>query len=194
MRKRNSRRTAAVALAVAGLVLAGVGLAGVDFGGGNKHKARVLVPGGPARSDGEFDPLAYRPLLDEAFAKRAAAGYAHVLYAKSPGGVFATAQRVAAFRKPVEKAAHSAGVDPDELEALVFLESAGQPSAVAGAYPAGAVGLTQILAEPGAIHSACRCDLAGPGAWRVSSPPSRAGWRETSVSRRRSDATPARPA
>jgi hypothetical protein len=39
-------------------------------------------------------------------------------------------------------------VDPDALEAIVFLESAGRPDAMAGGTE-GAVGLTQILAETG---------------------------------------------
>ena len=60
-----------------------------------------------------------------------------------------SARRTAAFRAEVERAAPAAGVPPDLLEAIVFLESAGRPGAVADPKLEGAVGLTQILAETG---------------------------------------------
>ena len=90
---------------------------------------------------------------------RAARGSAHILYARSPGGAAATAARVAAWRPQVEYAARRAGVDPDELEALVFLESAGREDAMAGGTE-GAVGLTQILAETGQNLLGMRVDVA----------------------------------
>ena len=80
--------------------------------------------------------------------RRAAAGTSHILYARSPGGATATAERVARWRPQVEDAAREAGVAPELLEALVFLESAGREDAMAGDTE-GAVGLTQILAETG---------------------------------------------
>ena len=80
--------------------------------------------------------------------RRAAQGTAHILYARSPGGATATAARVARWRPQVEAAARKAGVEPDLLEGLVFLESAGREDAMAGDTE-GAVGLTQILAETG---------------------------------------------
>ena len=88
------------------------------------------VPTPPdARTDEERtplpDPFAYDPERRKEFELRAAAGASHVLYARSPGGAGATAQRVAQFRPQIEAAAKAAGVDPDRLEALVFLESAG---------------------------------------------------------------------
>src|SRR4051794_32533266 len=73
------------------------------------------------------DPFRYDPGRRADFEARAAAGNAHVLYARSPFGAFATAGRVARWRTRVERAAARAGVDPDTLEALVFLESAGNP-------------------------------------------------------------------
>ena len=171
---RNTRRLIAAILAAAGLLLAAVGIAGVDFGDSDESEPRVLVPGGPASGsasptaasepgepEGQFDPFAYRPTLQGAFATRAAAGSAHILYAKSPGGALATAARVAKFRKRIERAADRAAVDPDELEALVFLESAGRPRVTAGAYPEGAVGLTQILAETGNNLLDMKVDVAG---------------------------------
>ena len=82
-----------------------------------------------------------------------------MLYARSPGGAGITAQRVARWRPQVEAAAKQAGVDPDRLEALVFLESAGREDAMAGDTE-GAVGLTQILAETGQNLLGMHVDVA----------------------------------
>jgi hypothetical protein len=103
---------------------------------------------GPVTVDpDEPDPFAYEPDREEEFVARATAGHSHVLYEKSPGGVFATARRVERWREAIEEQADIAGVDPDLLEAMVFLESAGYPDARASDDLEGAVGLTQILAE-----------------------------------------------
>jgi soluble lytic murein transglycosylase-like protein len=93
------------------------------------------------------DPFTFAPDRSDEFVRRAAAGNAHVLYARSPGGAEATAARTARWRPLVEDAARRAGVNADTLEGLVFLESAGRPDAVTPAGLDGAVGLTQILAE-----------------------------------------------
>jgi soluble lytic murein transglycosylase-like protein len=93
------------------------------------------------------DPWAYAPDREDDFEARAAAGHSHVVYAKSPGGIVATAARVARWRDQVERAADAAGVDPDLIEGMVLLESAGRPDARASDDLEGAVGLTQILAE-----------------------------------------------
>jgi len=93
------------------------------------------------------DPYAYEPDREQEFEARAAAGHSHVVYAKSPGGVLASARRVERFRDEVERAADHAGVDPDLIEGMVLLESAGRPDAMASNDLEGAVGLTQILAE-----------------------------------------------
>jgi hypothetical protein len=93
------------------------------------------------------DPYAYEPDREEEFEARAASGHSHVVYAKSPGGVLATARRVERFREDIERAADDAGVDPDVIEGMVLLESAGRPDAMASDDLEGAVGLTQILAE-----------------------------------------------
>jgi Transglycosylase SLT domain len=101
---------------------------------------------GPVTLDpGEPDPFAYEPDREDEFVRRATAGHSHVLYAKSPGGAVATAGRVERWRPQIEAAAGDA-VDPDVLEAIVFLESAGSPTARASDDLEGAVGLTQILA------------------------------------------------
>jgi Transglycosylase SLT domain len=93
------------------------------------------------------DPFAWDPQREEEFIARATAGHSHVLYEKSPGGVFATARRVERWRPQVEEVAGEAGVDAEVLEGMVFLESAGDPNARASEDLEGAVGLTQILAE-----------------------------------------------
>ena len=124
----------------------------------------LLAPGdeqtlAPGRGPGA-DPLAYQSNDEATLQGRAAAGLSHVLYAKSPGGVVATAARVARFRPLIDAAAARYGADPDMLEAMVFLESAGRPEAQAGPDLSGAVGLTQILAgtATGLLHM--RVDLA----------------------------------
>ncbi|MDX6680419.1 MAG: hypothetical protein QOG94_458, partial [Solirubrobacteraceae bacterium] len=57
-----------------------------------------LVPDAGA----DNDPLAWTPGRERAFAAAAVRGHAHVLYAKSPGGARASAQRTASFRPLVE--------------------------------------------------------------------------------------------
>jgi len=94
----------------------------------------------------DADAFAYESAREDEFVARATAGHSHVLYAKSPGGALATARRVARWRTRVEGAAAEADRDPDLLEAMVFLESAGLPNARASDDLEGAVGLTQILA------------------------------------------------
>jgi hypothetical protein len=93
------------------------------------------------------DPYAFDPARSDEFVRRATAGNAHLLYTLSPGGAAATAARTARWRPLIDSTARTAGVSPDTLEGLVFLESAGRPDAVTPAGLDGAVGLTQILAE-----------------------------------------------
>jgi hypothetical protein len=103
---------------------------------------------GPVTVDpDEPDPFAYEPDREDEFVARATAGHSHVLYEKSPDGVFATARRVERWRSQIEEQANIVDVEPDLLEAMVFLESAGYPDARASDDLEGAVGLTQILAE-----------------------------------------------
>jgi soluble lytic murein transglycosylase-like protein len=91
------------------------------------------------------DPLAWDPSRRERFEARAATGTSHVIYAKSPGGATASARRTAAWREEIEAAADRHGVDPDTLEAIIFLESAGRVEAMAGPTPEAASGLAQII-------------------------------------------------
>ena len=83
---------------------------------------------------------------EDEYVARATRGHAPVLYEKSPDGVRASARRVAGLREQVERVASEAGVSPDLLEAMVFLESGGRADARASDDLEGAVGLTQILA------------------------------------------------
>lgn len=119
------------------------------------------APDLPAALDaGAADPFAWSDGRRTDFERRATAGFSHVVYAKSPGGAVATARRVQRYRAQIESVAQSSGVAADTLEAIVFLESAGRPDAVADPKLEGAVGLTQILAETGRNLLGMRVDPA----------------------------------
>jgi predicted small lipoprotein YifL len=105
------------------------------------------------------DPLAYDGTRQAEFEARATAGLTPVLVEKSPGGVVATARRVARWRPLIVRAARSGPVDADTLEALVFLESAGRQYAQAGSLE-GAAGLTQIVAQTATGLLGMHVDLA----------------------------------
>ena len=106
------------------------------------------------------DPFAYRPSREADFEQRATTGEEYVVFGKSPGGVLATAARVAAYRPLIDAATKGTNIDPDMLEAIVFLESAGYPDALAGPDAADAAGLTQILAQTGQSLLGMHIDLA----------------------------------
>jgi hypothetical protein len=106
------------------------------------------------------DPFAYRSSREADFVARATAGEAHPLFTQSPGGVLATAQRVAAYRPLIGRVTAGTGIDPNLLEALVFVESAGRPEVMAGSDPTAAAGLTQILASTGQTLLGMNIDLA----------------------------------
>jgi hypothetical protein len=108
--------------------------------------ALVLLLGGKT-----VDPFQYTARKQTVFEQRAAAGESHLLYENSPGGVVATARRVAALDAPLRAAAAASHVDPTLLEGMVFLESGGRTDAIAGADPAAAAGVAQIL--PGTAQS-----------------------------------------
>ncbi len=143
-----------------GLVLAGALGAGIAAAVGGGGAALPLLPAArPSQAPDVGDPLAFAANRQADYIARATAGEAHVLYAKSPGGAFATAARVAKLRPLVDRA--SAGrIDPTELEAIVFLESAGFPNAIAGPDPSAAAGLTQIVASTGQALLGMHIDLA----------------------------------
>lgn len=142
-----ARRRVLLILAVVALAAWGAAtLLGDRVGGGGDGGTRPspLVP-----AAGADDPFAYDADERAAFERRAAAGLSHVLYAKSPGGAVASAARVARYRSLIEDVAADADLDADTIEGIVLLESAGRPDARASDDPAGATGLTQILAETG---------------------------------------------
>jgi hypothetical protein len=141
MRRRRLALLLAVVVIVAATVIVLLGGSEEGISG-----PRRLAPGRGA-TETTRDPLAYDASRREDFERRAAAGLAHVLYAKSPGGALETAKRVERFRPLVEDVAKRAHADPDTLEAIAFLESAGRPDAAASSDLSSAVGLTQILAE-----------------------------------------------
>ncbi|HEX2127988.1 MAG TPA: transglycosylase SLT domain-containing protein, partial [Solirubrobacterales bacterium] len=98
-----------------------------------------------AAADPESDPFRWAPSRREDLERRATFASSHVIYAMSPGGVVASAERTAAYREEIEGAADRHGLDPDVLEAVIFLESAGRPYVSAGPTPEAASGLAQII-------------------------------------------------
>jgi hypothetical protein len=134
------------------VLVAGAALAAFALLGGDDRPQFADVPL-------DNDPFAYEPGRDSAFEARAAAGQSHVIYAKSPGGVAATARRVERYRPQIEEVAEGTGVDADVLEGIVFLESAGRPEVTSSDGLEGAVGLTQILAETGRALLGMRVDV-----------------------------------
>jgi hypothetical protein len=125
---------------------------------GRGGPAPLRLPSG--RLTWSATPLGYASGHDAQFVARAVSGSAYVLFAKSPGGVVATAARVARWRPEINAAVAGSGIDPNILEGLVFLESAGDPNALAGPDAADAAGLTQILAQTGSSLLGMKINLA----------------------------------
>ncbi len=113
-------------------------------GGSSKDRATEVAEAGASASEG-YEPFAWDADRQEEFEERASTGTSHVLYALSPEGVVATAERTDQWRPEIASAAARGGVDPDLLEAVIFLESAGRPEVIAGETPEAAAGLGQIL-------------------------------------------------
>jgi hypothetical protein len=141
-----------VAAAVVGIAVA---LNGGEDGGGDAPAFR-----GGAIDPDAADPFAWNAAREDDLVARGTAGHSHVLYDKSPDGVAATARRVERWRPRVERAAARAGVDPNLVEGMVYLESAGRPEVTASDDLEGAVGLTQILAETGSGLLGMHVDVA----------------------------------
>ncbi|MCW2994455.1 MAG: lytic transglycosylase protein, partial [Conexibacter sp.] len=153
MRNRRLALLVAVVVVLAGAVIVVLGRSGEPSG------PRRLAPGRGA-TDTTRDPFAYDADRRADFEARGAAGLSHVLYAKSPGGALATAERVQKLRPTIEDVAKRAKQDPDTLEAIVFLESAGRPDAVASNDLESAAGLTQILAQTATGLLGLKVDVA----------------------------------
>jgi hypothetical protein len=154
-----------IVLLAAAVVLLAAGVAGVLARTDGPPADVPIVPTPPAASDAPeteplADPFAWDPGRADEFTRRAAAGNSHLLYALSPGGVIASAERTARWRPQVERAAEQADVDPDVLEGLVLLESAGREDARAPGDLESAAGLTQILAETGTNLLGMQVDVA----------------------------------
>jgi hypothetical protein len=136
-------------------VVAAVVVAAVELGHRGGGSAVRYEPRGELRGD----PLAFSAGRTAALERSAAEGLSQVIYAKSPGGVLAAAARTASFRPLVARATAGTGIDPDVVEAIVMLESAGRPDAIAGGDVAGAAGLTQIVAGTGSSFLGMRVEL-----------------------------------
>ncbi len=149
--RRRGLAVAAVAVAVVG------GFLVVQHSRKDGGSPGLLVPRPQAT---RVDPLAFDQRDSAALEVSAAFARSHTLYAKSPGGVVATATRTDSFRPLIEQAAAAGEIDPDLLEAIVFLESGGRPNVIAGDDPARASGLTQIVAETGKSFLGMKVDLA----------------------------------
>jgi len=155
MQKMRRGRTAVVVLALALVAVAAlVGFVSASGIGGDDL---------PVELDGvsaEEEPVAYDAARRPEFEARAAAGSAHVVFANSPEGATATAKRVARYRDEIEAATAGSETDPDLLEAIVYLESAGRPEVIAGKDPELAAGLVQIVASTGISLLGMDVDLA----------------------------------
>jgi hypothetical protein len=148
------RRLAAMAL----LTLLGAALIAALGRHGDARPQSALGPsvvGGVATAR----PFTYVPAQRAAYERGAAVGLSHVLYAKSPGGVVASARRTAHWRPIIDLVARRHGLDASMLEAIVMLESAGRADARASDDLRSAAGLTQILAETGQHLLGMRIDV-----------------------------------
>ena len=147
----------AAAGALAALVLA------LGLGDSDPPEVEVEQIVDAARSGGgagSGDPWAWSASKGEDLAERATLGTSHVIYAKSPGGVVLAAERTADWRDEIETAADEHGVDPDVLEAMVFLESAGRPTVMADGTPRSATGVAQIIPSTATDLLGMQVDLA----------------------------------
>jgi len=160
MRRRERDRPAALPWVLAALAASAV-VAIVLFVtgavGGSGFDASAIAAAG---RDGTDDPFAYEPDRAADLERRAALGVSHVLFEKSPGGIVASARRTAGWREEIEGAAEAHDVDPDLMEAMVLLESAGRPEVIAGDDPEVASGLAQILAGTATDLLGMEVDLA----------------------------------
>ena len=136
---------------VAALLVAGATAALILGLSGGSKLPRIPPAGFMAPSTA--GPLGYNPSRTAQFVARATAGEAHVLYTKTPGGAVATAAREARFGSLINQVTAGTGVAPATLEGIVFLESAGDPQAIAGGDPGERVrlGVGLVLVEHGDV-------------------------------------------
>jgi hypothetical protein len=156
--RRSLRGPLAVACLLAGVIAAVLWAMGV-FDGDDATVVPAQIADAARDPGSGSDPFAYTDARSKDFVDRATLGYSHVLYEKSPGGIVASARRTARWRGDIERAAAAHGVDPDLMEAIVLLESAGRPEVIAGDDPEAASGLAQIVASTGIDLLGMRIDL-----------------------------------
>jgi soluble lytic murein transglycosylase-like protein len=117
-------------------------------------------PGAPPYDAASFQPFAYEEQSDGDLLERGSQGMAHIVYALSPGGVEASVARTTRWRRTIERAVAGTRLDADDLEAMLFLESAGRPTVMADGTPASATGLMQIIPSTAVALLGMRVDLA----------------------------------
>ena len=160
------KRDAAIAGAGAALILAVITIAVAVLRGDDSPPAAPEPPpaqprpGAPPYDAAGFQPLAYEPADDEELLERGSRGMAHVVYALSPGGVERSVSRTTRWRDEVERAVVATPFRADDLEAMMFLESAGRPTVMADGTPNSATGLMQIIPSTAVSLLGMRVDLA----------------------------------
>jgi Family of unknown function (DUF5715) len=161
-RPRGPILQALVAAAGVALVVAGVvALRPEPSHGASPHPRRAVETTGPKRAFAAATAAAVaRAHVSSTLSQAAARGLDRGLFTSCPGGIVATAARVARWRPLVVRAARGSGFSPNVLEALVFVESSGRPDVMAGSDVSGAVGLTQIVAATGTHFLHLRVDTA----------------------------------
>jgi soluble lytic murein transglycosylase-like protein len=127
-------------VAVAGLVLVVAGALAVRPQTGPVRA--VAQPAPQLRPFRPAEPVVRAPAgLSTALDADAARGFDRSLFTASPGGLQATAARVAGWRPLVRRAGRASAIGPNLLEAIVLVESSGEAGAIS---PSGAAGLTQL--------------------------------------------------
>jgi hypothetical protein len=147
------------AIGIAGLVAAGAVTAVTVFSLRQDETPEPAIALDLPAQIAHPDPLRFEPGRTEEYERAAAFGLSHVLFEKSPGGAIRAARRTARFRAMVDEATSGTGIDPDVVEAIVLLESAGRQDVIAGDDPANAAGLTQIVAETATNFLGMQVDL-----------------------------------
>lgn len=154
---------AVLAAALAGGAGIGVLMAGPEDAGRRDLPDVFKLPDGERGPDFDiagFEPFEYDAEHDDDLLERGRDAFSHVVYAKSPGGVEVTEQRVALFQSLIDRSAERHGVSADTLGALVFLESAGRAEVMASGDPESATGLAQILPGTATSLLGMRVDVA----------------------------------
>jgi uncharacterized protein YcbK (DUF882 family) len=162
-RPRGSLRALQLLVLAAGAALVAAGVVALRPGPQAVVHVHVRPAAAPARTEPPRHvaapaPRPADPRLAAALADDAAHGLDRGLFTASPGGIVATAARVAAWRPLIARAVRGSGFSPSLLEALVFVESSGRADATSG----GAAGLTQLSASA-ARHVHLRVRIAKSG-------------------------------